>query len=978
MEIRASLASKVGFASHQNAVPILRDLEIDNVTDADCNALAVSLTADPPFLLPKTWRIDRVAAQTAISVHDRQIHLNAGMLGDLTENISGSVEIRAESDGALLASIRQPIEILARDHWGGAGTMAELLPAYAMPNDPAVDRIVKAASDVLRRAGRPDAIDGYNAKSRSRVWEITSAIWSAICDLRLSYVLPPASFENVGQKVRTPSAILSGQVGTCLDTALLFSAALEQAGLNPVLVLTRGHAFVGVWLQPVEFASLVIDEAAALRRRVDLKDLLLFETTLVTQAQPPSFSQAERAAMRLIAEDALDPFEIAIDVRRARMQKIRPLGTAGQLHAVDTPEAPTPPVSEALESAPALPDFDVEIAPATDMVSDRVLLWQRRLLNLTTSNRLLHVPDGSKIVRLACPNPGALEDRLAEGQRIKILPLPDLSVGGRDAAIYESETKESLREEVAAAALERGEVLSPLTKDKLEAGLIDLYRKARSDMDEGGANTLFLALGFLKWKKRPQDEKSYRAPLILLPVQLERKSALSGVVMRSHEDEPRFNLTLLELLRQDFALTIPGLEGPLPCDESGIDVAGIWTMVRRAIRDMPGFEVVTDTMLGTFSFAKYLMWKDLVDRADQLKESPVVRHLIERSEGSLLRQGDLPRAEDLDVRIDPATLFTPLPADSSQLAAVAASAQGYSFVLDGPPGTGKSQTIANIIAQNLAMGRRVLFVAEKMAALDVVQRRLAEKGLGDFCLELHSAKATKVDVLKHLDRAWTCRDSMSEADWQKEASEVRRLRDGLNDYVRLLHHRHGNGLTLHEAIGRVALDWRDTMPRLEFGPVERHDGVAYAALREVARKLGLARAAVADLPPALAAIDSDQWSNGWQEALVAASHALIAGMKERDAALAALITAVRLPLDAGGEGDADRAHAFVDVLLGLHGKDLRLAFAPDIVQRIGKAAEAISLIEAYRAEEGALSAPYPSDAVRRLDLHGLRSEWLEA
>src|SRR6185437_13405958 len=119
--------------------------------------------------------------------------------------------------------------------------------------------------------------------------------------------------------------------------------------------------------------------------------------------------------------------------------------------------------------------------------------------------------------------------------------------------------------------------------------------------------------------------------------------------------------------------------------------------------------------------------------------------------------------------------------------------KGHSFVLDGPPGTGKSQTIANMIAHNLALGRRVLFVAEKMAALDVVKRRLDEKGIGQFCLELHSSKSSKVHVLQQLDRAWTSRGRLKGADWAAHADRVRSLRDRLNQFVDVLHRRWPNG-----------------------------------------------------------------------------------------------------------------------------------------------------------------------------------------
>ncbi len=978
IKIDASLASKVGFASHQNAVPILRELELDNISGESFEDLILTLSADPGFLQPKTWRIDRLAAGTMIHITDRDVSLNADLLGDLDESLVGTISLHLKAGEETLAEVDHPVELLARNQWGGVGSMAELLPAFVMPNDPAVDRVLKAASDVLRRAGRPDGINGYEDKSRTRVWELTSAIWSAVCGFRISYALPPAHFEGVGQKVRTPSAILDGGLATCLDTALLFAAALEQARLNPLIIITQGHAFTGVWLQPVEFAALATDEAAALRRRIDLKDMIVFETTLATQAHPPGLSQAEKVAQRLIAEDAVDPFEIAIDVRRARMQKIRPLSTSASQRAEINETDVRLPVSEAMEAAPQLPDFDVEVPEEADTVRDRIALWQRKLLNLTTSNRLLHVPDGAKVVRLLCPDPHGLEDRLATGRKVRIVPMPDLASGGRDEKLYETQTNENLREQVAHAALERGEALSLLPKDRLEAGLIDLYRKARSDLAEGGANTLFLALGFLKWKKRPEDERSYRAPLILIPVKLERKSALSGVVMTQHEDEPRFNLTLLELLRQDFELTIPNLHASLPADETGVDVEEVWNIVRRAVRDMPGFEVVPDVLLGTFSFAKYLMWKDLVDRADQLKESPVVRHLIEREGNALEGVRDFPRPDELDDKVAPESLFTPLPADSSQLAAVLASAEGHNFVLDGPPGTGKSQTIANIIAQNLALGRRVLFVAEKMAALDVVQRRLEKEELGEFCLELHSAKATKVEVLKQLDRAWTTRDTMSAEEWAREAAEARRLRDGLNDVVRLLHRREANGLTLHRAIGRVVRDWTDHTPRLFFAASAQHDDADMARFREVSRRLGLARRDVHDLPASLGILTASDWSNGWQEAISAAARTVLGALRSALEEHENLKNATKLPSTIHDKAELESLLTFVNLLIETHGRDVRLAFAPDMADRIAATREAIIALEQYRAEEAGLSAGYAPEASRRIDLTATRANWQAA
>ncbi len=977
LEIKSTITAKIGFASHQNSVPVVRELEVVNDGETALENLVLELSSDPPFLETKSWRIDALREGSTLHITDRDVKLHAGFLADLTESVSGEVRLRLMIGEEVLASSSQPVEILARNQWGGCGSMPELLPAFCMPNDPAIDRILKAASDVLRRAGKPSGIDGYESKSRTRTWEFASAVWSAVAGMELSYALPPASFEEVGQKVRTPAAILEGRVATCLDSALLFASALEQASLNPLIVLTKGHAFVGVWLQPQEFSQLLTDDAGAVRKRIELQELLVFETTLITQSPVPGFSKAvEQGKRQLTDED----FNMAVDVRRARMQRIRPLALSGGSISTQTTteNVAVQPVSEALEEAPNLPAFDVEIAPEAMTPADKVALWQRKLLDLTTRNRLLHMPEKSKGVPLVCSDPGILEDRLADGKKIKVVAVPDMESGGRDAALYAQQNRENLLEQYAKDALDRNEVLSPLTKVKLEAELIDLYRKSRSDLDEGGANTLFLALGFLKWKKSADDPRTYRAPLILLPVKLERKSALSGVTMVMHEDEPRFNLTLLELLRQDFELTIPGLDGALPMDESGVDVAKVWNTVRHAVRDIPGFEVTSELMLGTFSFAKYLMWKDLADRKDQLLKSPVVRHLIERSGEGFGSEAEFPKAEDLDRKIDPSRLFAPLPADSSQLAAVVASAEGFDFVLDGPPGTGKSQTIANMIAHNLALGRRVLFVAEKMAALGVVYRRLEEKGLGEFCLEVHSNKTSKIEVLKQLERAWDTRDTLSAEEWEREAAEVHRLRDRLNGVVELLHQRRPNGMTLHQAIGRVVRDANESTPRISWVEGTQHTPDDLARMRDVARRVDLNLGAISDAPGGFTIIERTEWSNGWQEAVVSCAAEVPAKIDALITARTGLLGVVHLPLAAETGDEMERLAGFVRMLMTTHGTDVGFSFTPDANERIAWAKRAVELITEYRATEKKLSAPYRTDSIPNIQVSSLEAAWTEA
>jgi very-short-patch-repair endonuclease len=637
--------------------------------------------------------------------------------------------------------------------------------------------------------------------------------------------------------------------------------------------------------------------------------------------------------------------------------------------------------NELLEEAPNLPVFDVEIQlNERHAVVDKLTLWQRKLLDLTTRNRLLHLPFTAKYIKLICPEPSVLEDKLAGGKSIRVVAMPDLEKGGRDTELYLQQNSESLQEEYAKIVLGKGEVLAAFDKNKLASSLVELYRKARSDLDEGGANTLFLAIGFLQWKKSPDDPRSYMAPLILLPIKLERKSALSGVSMRMLEEEPRFNLTLLELLRHDFALNIPELESELPTDGGGVDVAGIWNIMRRAVRDIPGFEVKDELVIGTFSFAKYLMWKDLVNRSDQLFKNPLVKYLIERGSGqeALPVTGEFLSADVLDQKITASELFLPLPIDSSQLSAVVASASGRDFVLDGPPGTGKSQTIANMIAHNLGLGRRVLFVAEKKAALEVVYRRLEEKGLGEFCIELHSSKTSKTDFLKQLERAWDTRDVLSAEQWREEALTAQHLRDKLNKIVKVLHNRWPNGLTVYQAMGKVIRDADKTTPKLQWPAGTLHDSEIMTKFRDIARRLDLNSDTAQRYSAEFSFISHADWTNGWQEQIVAVADQLPCRIDELDESIASVISVSGLAIDSKDYRNLSKSAELLALLLDAYAIDLAFAFAPDAGTKLAIARNAVKSIEAYHEEQTRLSATYSPDCYRHINIEQIASDWHDA
>ncbi len=965
VELHAALVPRLNLADFQNAVPALRELAVSNGTGAALQGLDLRVSSEPPFLKPRTWHLDVVGPGQTVHPKDLDLQLDGALLSRLTEAEKATVAfslVRREQPEAVLCTQDVVVELLPRNHWAGIGQMPEMAAAFVQPNDPAVEHILKSAAGVLHKAGKSAAIDGYKHGAK-RAWELASAVWGAVVAMRLDYSLPPASFEHTGQKVRGPSQVAESGLATCMDLALLFAACLEQAHLNPLIVFLKGHAFVGMWLRPEEFSTTVVDDVTALRKRVKLKELILFETTLVTHRPAASFSQACENAIKQIAEENQDAFELAVDVRRARMTRIKPLASAEVTVAKQAAEV-LEDAAPAFDEAPELPDDDSQVLPSAQLdPKDRLARWQRKLLDLSLRNSLLNFKAGKKALGLEAPDPGALEDLLAEGHALKLLAHPDLMDGAdpRSKALHESRDKEDVRQEHAREALGKREVFIRLAAPDMEARLIDLYRGARNAMQEGGANTMFLALGFLVWNRDDKPGQRIKAPLILLPVTLNRKSARSGFTMTSHEDEARFNPTLLEMLRQDFKLDLGVGDGELPRDDAGIDVAAIWRRVAHAIKDVEGWEVSEDVVLSMFSFAKFLMWKDLTERTEQLRQSPVVKHLIDTPREAYASSVAFPEARRLDAEFSPQQTFCPLPADSSQLSAVMAAVKGKDFVLIGPPGTGKSQTISNLIAQCMAEGKRVLFVAEKIAALDVVYRRLREVGLGEFCLELHSNKARKLDVLAQLAKSWEAQGSVDKVAWHAEAQRLKKIRDELSAYVERLHHRHPNGWTIYGAIGRVV--GGDTLPQLKFAwpSLSGHDTQEMARLLDIADRLEVNSTAVGphDLNGgALVSIGRTEWSPKWQQlAVEAAESAALAAQGLADA-YARLATAGGLPA-CGLERHARGAICVLaKTLPAAYGHDWGFLVTPDAAAICVELKSAAGLVAQHRQINAEMSAPW--------------------
>ena len=327
--ISLHLAKKINYACYQNDIAILKELSISNSSDCLLENVTLTINSDLNFIKEKIVRIDNIAAKDSIQIKDRNIELNSEKLRNLTESVTDSVKLCLRSDDNLIEEVKIPIQVLAYNEWGGLEYIPELLAAFVMPNSFGIDSILGETGRLLDKNGKSSVLNGYKSGSVRGIWDMISALYTVLLNKNFTYCLPPTSFEMNGQKIRLAQDILQNRVATCLDATLLFGSLFEQMGLNPVIVILKEHAFVGVWLKDTTSDDMIIDDAQYLRKRIDLNELLVFEAVGITNNI--KFSEAITLAKQKLSNENEGDFAYMIDIKKARGHKIKPLSLNHEL-----------------------------------------------------------------------------------------------------------------------------------------------------------------------------------------------------------------------------------------------------------------------------------------------------------------------------------------------------------------------------------------------------------------------------------------------------------------------------------------------------------------------------------------------------------------------------------------------------------------------------------------------------------------------
>jgi len=411
------------------------------------------------------------------------------------------------------------------------------------------------------------------------------------------------------------------------------------------------------------------------------------------------------------------------------------------------------------------------------LVSKKAEVWKGRLLDVSNRNPLVRFrKHKASVLTVALPDASTLYRELDQGRQFTVISEPQA------------------QEEMGTGRLL---VSAQVPEQPVDRVLYNLRSKSRTYRSDHGVNILYVAVGSLLWKEVGCEEFN-ESPLFLVPVALERQNSFSPYRLQPLDEDTVFNPTLRKRLELDYRLKLPDFDL-----DNGFDLPAAFEEIRKAIPPASGWQVNASCHLALFHFSKLLMYSDLDQGLLSLSSQPVIRALAGDPAALPPEPLGMPRPQEYDAKLRPEDSFQVLDADSSQQEAVQAALAGVSFVLQGPPGTGKSQTITNMIAELMANGKRVLFVSQKMAALDVVQGNLEKCGLGERCLELHDPKRNRADIIKEI--ATSLENLNRPRTTVTDVRDLAMVRQELDDYVKGVHAPRGRlGTDVYRMIGQYA------------------------------------------------------------------------------------------------------------------------------------------------------------------------------
>lgn len=717
VEISGIINDVINFAAFQSECPLIRNIHL---TGEPGQRVSIKIWSDPKFIFE--FRKDCELRDGTADIDEPPLVMNSEyMRTRAVEAIEGCLYIDvfdSEDLDKKLGDAECTVHIHPYNHWD-AGHFPQTLPAFMQPSDSLVSEVVKAAMIYAENDGI--VMNAYQEQDPDMVVEQVKCIYRALSDKHIHYISSPASFEQSGQKIRFPRVVLQGEgpyTATCIDMAVLFCSCLEACRINSAVILIPKHAFAAFWTENVYASEVISSKLDEVLNAIEEDNAMLVpvECTQLTAETQGDFESAVS-----IARDNLEKLEAFIDVSAARHAGITPVFTdtnnpsdgaasvmsssTEQCAADEKEEEEKAPEKQLVEGNSVASEEDRPDKPAgeepnefdfSDLKLSRLDVLKRESMDISMRNRLLCLREDKNCLRFSASS-DLFFDKDVNSEQINSLIRQSV-----DSSEY----------------------------DKFLRRLLKADRESRRDL---GIGTIYLTVDELHWI--PRDEGSENvSPLFTRQVTIKLKK--NGEYAVYFEPEiPRFNPVVREMLSQDFKIDIYDIDS----DGSGSRSRQL-EILRKRISGRKGWKIVENkASIGIFSLPNEMTLRLL--GSETVKNHDIVKGILK---GIMTWNNERGLESENEV---PVYYYQ---ADESQREVIQQSLRKRASIVMGPAGNGKSLTNGNVILNEVMNGRKVLFVAEKLAAMSVVADEMDRLGMNDLYLLLNNSNSNQKSVTKQI------------------------------------------------------------------------------------------------------------------------------------------------------------------------------------------------------------------------------------
>ena len=779
-DYHADCLMKVNDGSYSTSYSLIREVLLINHTDNIYNNVDVLISFSSDIFSIDKIHVNEVEAKAEYALKVPFLKVDKLKLKEIEEPEAASIKVElidcesgttlsSEEFSFIILPFSQPSYNVLKD--------PRLFAKYVTPLSNKVKQI--ALNAVKFNNEQPLVV--YQNKGADRIDMLlkeAQSIFLAIHDYGIEYQNPPAN-GFAQQRIRMPDEVLIDRKGTCMDLSILYCACLEEVGFHTILFLIDGHAFAGFFLEEdIAFVNGLENRRGIVYNSAlgGLNKIAIVECTRLTAESTVSFNDALK-----IGKDHLNAYQgrqfDAVDIYLSHSGIFSPI--SGDHSDIDLELICNPKKVESEEIDPVAERKYIDVLKDED--KDRFTFWERKLLDLNEKNPLVNLNLKTSNCLKLISNSNIYE-LLSNKDKIKAYCI-EFTKNVSSASIENFFYKDNIKAK---------DILGDMFPDDMIAGLgfektlKKLIKQSNSAMDETGAATLYLCLGLLIYKRK--KGMIGNAPFMVLPIKVTKDKMGDFYTIWYDYDDVMINQTFFEYYKQEHLDVDFSQLYHVTSEEGYMDVVN--TFKANNTEDIQLNE--NSFFIANLTFSHYIMWQDVRKRKEELKKNKVIESIIENRN---VLEDDI---TDLEAPIDELEKYNnfaaPLYYDSTQLKAILECGKGKSFILDGPPGTGKSQTIVNMIVNAFYHGKTVLFVAEKKAALDVVADRLRKLGdpnsdnnLGRFCLELHSNKANKADFFEKLKNSMELGVTKKPDEFEKNCSEIEEKKNKLIKIINKLH-----------------------------------------------------------------------------------------------------------------------------------------------------------------------------------------------